>query len=493
MPQTLEGSVTEEGGTKEDGAGPGGTETDGQNVKMDPAVANQVDYIKREFTDPQIDYVPFGNGVEFMYAVDQILVREEWLERVQRLLGLPVGFNGQPPPKPVVVHPAAGPRNVEPVVPGVVLLRLHGMPVREALDTVDEHFGEDVAAPDHVLTVAGSQPIGGPCPATEPEPAYYDTEPSPGICTQNSGAGVLVYIADTGLLEESVASHSWLEGVERARRRDGHYQDWEKRTKLYMGRPVIAPYAGHGTFVAGVVRCMAPEAAVIVSDVFKTAGTALESHFVRDLNRALALGVDVFNLSVTAPTRKYRPLLAFGAWLKVLAQYKGTVCVVAAGNQGNSRPHWPAAFPGMVSVGALGTGSRDRARFSNHGGWVDVYAPGRDLVNAYTHGTYVCRHAPYRDQEREFHGMARWSGTSFSTPVVTGLVAARMSVTGENGQEAAAALLAQARAQAIPGLGAVLLSCCCGGGVVAGCPGPGGCCCGRNDPVRCAAGGRSRN
>ena len=408
-------------------------------------IRDQVNHIVSAFAEQSvpINVVPAGDGgVDHMHAEGQLLVRDEHVPAVHELLNPGVEFSAD---------------QVRRITPGVSLVTSANGGTRPtvpaALDQIDQLLGTGIATPDHVLTVAP----GGPCPATEPQEVYYETEPYPSVRTDNSGAGIRVYVADTGLLKDAEAGHPWLKGVQRAPNPDGTEQAWDPAGIDLDGVTTIPPYAGHGTFVAGVIRCLAPHADVMVSNIFQVAGSVLESDLVAELDRALAWGADVFNLSITAATRLNLSMLSFDNFRRRLQQYKGAVCIVAAGNDGSPVPVYPAAYPEMISVGALGADWRGRARFSNYGGWVDVYAPGRDLVNAYATGPYECHEYPYKGQIRNFYGMARWSGTSFSTPVVTGLVAARMSRTGETGQEAAAALLAEARANAVPGVGAILL------------------------------------
>jgi subtilisin family serine protease len=312
-------------------------------------------------------------------------------------------------------------------------------------NAIEQQVGQGIATPNHVLTVAGGQP--GVCPATEPQEVYYDIEPFPSVRHDGGGAGVLVYMADTGLLRDT-ATQSWLEGVRMA----NPVEDADPREPLEGDPPQIPPYTGHGTFVSGVLRCVAPATEIIVENAFAIAGSELESNLVPRLDAALGLGVDIFHLTIACSSRNDLPLIAFQEWLRKVRQ-SGAVCIAAAGNSGFDRPTWPAAFPGVIGVGALGGDWRGRATFSNFGSWVDVYAPGRDLINAYATGTYTCHVFPYAGEVRKFYGMAKWSGTSFSTPIVSALIASRMSHTGENARQAAAAVLAEARSQAIPGVG----------------------------------------
>ena len=69
------------------------------------------------------------------------------------------------------------------------------------------------------------------------------------------------------------------------------------------------------------------------------------------------------------------------------------------------------------------------ANYSNRGDWVDVYALGTDVLNAYPDQPYTYMEPPDLGLPAATFptGMASWSGTSFATPMVAGLIAARMS------------------------------------------------------------------
>ena len=119
--------------------------------------------------------------------------------------------------------------------------------------------------------------------------------------------------------------------------------------------------------------------------------------------------------------------------------------VAAAGNDGTPRDFFPAAFGWVLGVGSLNRNNKVSS-FSNYGRSADVYALGRNMVNVYPYGRYVCHEAPNKGDVRRFdNGLARWSGTSFSCPLVAGLIAARMSVDKQGAKKARDAVLADAR------------------------------------------------
>ncbi len=430
-------------------------------AKLDIQVDLIMDAFRKEGIVVGMATHPDGT-LDYLYQEGVILVRDAYLRDVATFLhGERDAAAAREPVPTAGITPGA-----EGVLPGVSLYSLAGSrfpEVREALDEIDARFGVGVATPNHILSIT---PVW-PCPATEPEQVPLECRPGPGPC-EGGGSGVFIYVTDTGLLEDA-DDHSWLAGV------TGQHDP-----PPGVSIAPIPEYTGHGTFVAGVARCMAPVAKVRVTRDFDKAGALSEHELVKRLGQALGLGPDVINLSAGGTTRKNLPLLSFEAFWDTYRHYQGVVLVAAAGNNSSRRPFWPAAFPQVVSVGALAANGRDRAYFSDFGPWVDVYAPGEGLVNAYATGTYICREPPHIGDVRHFHGMARWSGTSFATPLVAGLIAARISRTGEDGRQAASALLAQARTQRIPGVGPVLWPCdtggrACGCAPACGCPPACGC------------------
>ena len=396
---------------------------------LDPAARTraQLEVIRRAFKD-EVGIAGGGgdaeNDVAFLYRREHILVRDEDIERVQAALG---GADQAP--------------IVDGLVQGVSRLGLPpGRDVPEVLDELDRAVGVGVATPDHLMWVVP----GSLCPATEPEEPGAKVPHPPATWASGNGHGVLVSVVDTGWHPPAASDPltPWLAGV------TGDVEVIDPAN--------IHPYAGHGTFIAGVVRCEAPGAEVRVEGFFPLAGAAFESDMVVQLCQALELGPDIISLSAGTTTRANRPTLSLEVFHQnFLSKVKGTVLVAAAGNDATRAPFWPAAFPWAISVGAIDA-SGQRASFSNFGSWVDVYALGVDLVNAFPHGDFTCVEPPHVGESRHFEGLCRWSGTSFSTPVVAGRIAARMSQTGLSARRAADQLLAQARAGAVPGVGPCL-------------------------------------
>jgi hypothetical protein len=288
----------------------------------------------------------------------------------------------------------------------------------------------------HLTPMAGYiKALAGPVPAAAAEP-FHHVRP----------AGRTVAVLDTGVDARS-RTDGWLAGLATADNTDPLIDS------VLDG--VLDVGAGHGTFVAGIVQRTAPSAVLRAYRTLDSDGVGSDARVGATVVRAAEDGADVVNLSLGTRTVDDEAPIALEAALELLAERHPDVLVVAAaGNDGDERPCWPAAFPDVVSVAGL-TASSGPAEWSTHGDWVTCSTVAEDVVSTFVEGR---RPGVFGERTTVFGAdpWASWTGTSFATPQVAAAVAERSADRGVTPRQALAELLADR--PELPGYGVVLAS-----------------------------------
>lgn len=194
------------------------------------------------------------------------------------------------------------------------------------------------------------------------------------------GSGVKIGILDTGSTLAGAKNHFLVEPPADA-------ADWN----------------GHGTAVADLIRQIAPSSELLSWRVANDDGTSNSFLLAQGILAAVDSGVDIINISMGSYGNSTLLRQAVE-----LAQQEGVVIYASAGNEGYDQIAYPAAYPGVVGVGAVDAAG-NHLNFSNTGN-IAMTAPGLDLVTAWT-----------GDQSIYF------TGTSASAPIGVGVLAATMS------------------------------------------------------------------
>ncbi|HEU4423099.1 MAG TPA: type VII secretion-associated serine protease mycosin [Pilimelia sp.] len=176
---------------------------------------------------------------------------------------------------------------------------------------------------------------------------------------------------------------------------------------------------GHGTAVASIIagrplpegapfRGLAPDARILpvrvseqrVIDGKENGRTVTAAQFGEAIRWAVQHGARVLNLSVVL----YEDSPAVRTAIEY-AQANDVVVVAAVGNSQERGNPYPAAYDGVLGVGAIGPDGT-RETYSQIGSYVDVMAPGGQVVVAVPRGGYGVE-----------------SGTSYATPYVAATAA----------------------------------------------------------------------
>ena len=235
------------------------------------------------------------------------------------------------------------------------------------------------------------------------------------------GAGVRIGVLDTPL----VWNRAWGGNV---RSLDPSLPSTDRALEPSATPESYSYDVGHANFVASLIAAQAPEADI---GVLGTLHSGDASATAWDVARAMVSFLDrdvaILNLSLGCYTDDNQPPLLMQRAIQIMTPR--LLVVAAAGNHRQPtrpRPFWPAALDDVIAVGAYGDDYRP-APFTPHAPWVDVVAPGVDIVTNYFDGCVAVEDG----KPKQFTRYAKWQGTSFAAGLATGEIASRLPVNGD--------------------------------------------------------------
>lgn len=220
------------------------------------------------------------------------------------------------------------------------------------------------------------------------------------LWAQATGKGVTVAVIDTGV----DSSNPQLSGA------------MAGSGKSYVDGAANKDIEGHGTRVAGIIAArplkgtgfegIAPDAKIL--SLRYTGGENKQGNsktMSEAISSAVAQGAKIINISSDTSDKEDNDTLRNAV---AAAVNSGALIIAAAGNDGadgNTDKTYPASYPGVLAVAASDRND-ERAYFSQSGDFVDVAAPGVDMVST----------VPKK-------GQCTADGTSFAAPYVAGVAA----------------------------------------------------------------------
>jgi len=292
-----------------------------------------------------------------------------------------------------------------------------GGDVRAAVRRLAARPGVAFAEPDWIRRVDDCDPAV--CWHLQPSPGANVVQAHQGGAT---GSGRTVAVVDTGVATGVADLAGQVSARWRCKATCVQLDPDEPDTRQDPQDPHDPLLISHGTEVASVVAALdndsgttgvAPGATIVSYRVDSTGGGIPISYLRQALLRIAANDqVDVVNLSLGGSQWSQAERDAIDT---VLAA--GKVVVASAGNTGDRIPQYPAAFSGVISVSATDDGGQV-AGFSSYGK-VDVVAPGDCVAVAEVPGFDQDHGCPGDNLD----GVAFNSGTSFSAPIVSGVLA----------------------------------------------------------------------